>query len=206
MSGGYGTGASQIYSAVQQNSQLGDPSKSETTLGQAQGILNQVLADNNTLYNAPAAVSQETIYGTTYVQAPAHQSQGNTQVYQSQFHPAVQGNDDTDWTQIQAPSFLTGSQTGFQSLAPQSAAYDPTSYGQSVTAGATPQSVTRALASVQSATNVGVSHVGTGGPSAAGGQGATISTPGANGAYTYSLSEDSATVAAEMARTLGSTA
>lgn len=198
----FGTQFADVDFETQYDTQFMHPSKGGALTVQIQQSANQVIADNTDLTGAPAPQSQLRIAHTTAVRQPYHGPQGNTQVYMQQFSPALQPNDDTDYTKVTFPAFLTQTPSGFDSDIANLSGYDSSSFGaQGLTdliadaAGSRPDTASTYSTSADAA-NVEpdlsavhpVASVGDGdGETASGPQGATITVPGSNNALTYGL-------------------
>ena len=130
---------------------------------------------NASLVGAPSTASQTSVASHTYAQAPAHQVQGNTNVYQYQFSHA--DNDTLISSLADVPSRFVNPQ-GFSSV--QSEQSNPLSF-QTATI-----SVAIASGVAVSDTSHPISQVGSSSSSYSGSQGSKISTPSTS-AYAYAL-------------------
>lgn len=161
----------EVLSQGQRAENIVNSSKSEQANIQSAAIHQQPRNDNANLSGGPAAISQRSIYGSTYAQSPADQTQGNTLVYQHKFstatNPTYEGV---------APKSLF-QPIGFQSVPTQA---EGMSFGR--------PSFSDAAAQAQLGDQSHhTSHVGASSTGASGVQGADITGPSAQSHYTYRL-------------------
>ena len=152
------------------------------------GAASQAMIRTANLSNASkagVASSQENIYVSTYSGPPEDPNNGNTDVHKFKFDPNAQGDNDKIYTSMSdVPPGLRAKRFGSSMGRPTSTKFHTAQMSAAVAS----STVTDALnATVQSHPVSAVSGSASG-PAASGSQGASVSVPGANGAYTYGLS------------------